>query len=151
MNDISRLKKETALYGGLVALVCGIISLFILGFHLQFLYALLLGTCISIVNFYLLAYFSQKVMTTGNRWLASAGYLVRMCLYGYAFYICIKMSLIAGAGCCIGFLTLRIPLFYKYGIKAKFDKKRKVRPEVQAMYEEDDRKADDKYYGREED
>ena len=43
MDDIRKLKKQIFLYGSLVALVCELISFFILGWDLGFLTGLLAG------------------------------------------------------------------------------------------------------------
>lgn len=150
MNEINALKKQIFLYGILVAVLCEIISLFILGLNMKFSYGLALGTCIAIVNFNLLIFTWNKVLTSGSKWLAVIGYFIRMALYGYCFFICVKIGYMVGFACLIGFFTLKLPMYWLYGIKYKYNRNRKVRPEVQAIYDEEDRIAEDKYYGREE-
>lgn len=82
--------------------------------------------------------------------MATIGYMVRMLIYGYAFYICVKISLTAGIACLIGFFTLKVPMYYFHVVRYKLDKNRKVRPEVQRQFEEEDRLADNDDFDREE-
>lgn len=51
----------------------------------------------------------------------------------------------------IGILAPKVPLYYFNAVKPDFNTKRKVRPEVQAMYEQEDKEKDDEYWGRKED
>ena len=50
-----------------------------------------------------------------------------------------------------GILAPKVPLYYFNAVKPDFNTKRKVRPEVQAMYEQEDKEKDDEYWGRKED
>lgn len=150
MDDIRKLKKQIFLYGSLVALVCELISFFILGWDLGFLTGLLVGLAAAIINFNILAFTLDRMLKNGNQGTSALGFIVRMILYCVVFYFCITRSYAAGAACLIGFLTLKVPMYYFYAIKPKFNTERKIRPEVQAMYDEEDQKAEDEYYGREE-
>ena len=150
MDDISKLKKQIFLYGSLVAFVSEVISFFVLGWRPAFLIGLIAGLAVAIINFNILAFTINRMLTTGNKGISSIGFFARMILYCVAFYFCITNSYAAGAACLIGFLTLKVPMYYFYAIKPKFNTERKIRPEVQAMYEEEDREAEEEFYGREE-
>ncbi|MCQ4638051.1 ATP synthase subunit I [Anaerovorax odorimutans] len=150
MDDIRNLKKQIFLYGSLVAVVCELISFFILGWDTGFLVGLIAGLAVAIINFSILAFTLDRMLKSGNKGTSSIGFFVRMILYCVTFYFCITKSYAAGAACLIGFLTLKVPMYYFYAIKPKFNTERKIRPEVQAMYDEEDKQAEDEYYGREE-
>jgi hypothetical protein len=129
-NELIAFKNQIFLYGIGIALIFEVISLPFLGFDRGFAYGLALGTAISIVNFNLLAFTLGKVLENGSKTLAFIGYMVRLCLYGLVFYVSMRVSLWAGAGSVLGFVVLKIAMYYLHGFKAKFSKGRKVRPET---------------------
>lgn len=150
MEDIRKLKKQIFLYGTVVVAVCEFGSLFILGWEPVFLFSLMAGLAVAIINFNVLSFTLNKMLTTGIQGYSALGFFVRIFLYCVVFYFCVTRSYAAGAACLIGFLSLKLPMYYFYAIKPKFDTKRKIRPEVQEMFDEEDRRAEDEFYGREE-
>lgn len=151
MNDIGKLKKQIILYGALVSVVCEGVSFIVLGWNLHFLIGLAGGFIAATVNFNILAFTLTQMLKSGNSGLSSLGFFFRMMIYCIVFYFCVKTSYIMGAACVIGFLALKIPMYYLHAIKPKFNTNRKVSPEVQAIYDEEDKLEEDKFYGREED
>lgn len=144
MNDITGFKNRIFLYGVIISLICALISLIFIGINAQFLYGLALGTSIAIVNFHLLALTLKKVLGGYGAYLAFIGYLLRLVIYGGAFYASMRVGLISGMGTLLGFMTLKISLYYLHGFGAKFSTGRKVSPEVQAEYERMDAEKENK-------
>ncbi|MDR1136224.1 MAG: ATP synthase subunit I [Clostridiales Family XIII bacterium] len=125
VRELSAFKNRIFIYGILVAVIFETGSLFFLGFSKEFAYGLTLGTAITIVNFNILVFTSQRVLVSGKRWLAMVGYMVRLGIYGFAFYMTATISLVSGAGAALGFITLKIAIYYIHGFRAKFSKNRK--------------------------
>jgi hypothetical protein len=129
MDGLSSFKNEITRYGILVAAVFELASIPFLGLDAQFLYGLSLGTAIAIVNFHLMAITFRLVLEKRNRSIAFIGYLIRLAVYGGVFLISIRVSLISALGTALGFLTLKLAMFYLHGFRAKFSKGRVVREE----------------------
>ncbi|MDR0425462.1 MAG: ATP synthase subunit I [Clostridiales Family XIII bacterium] len=129
VREITAFKNRIFIYGILTAVIFEAGSLFFLGFSRDFAYGLALGTAIAIVNFNILAFTLQRVIANGKKWLMLASYLLRLCIYGFAFYMAATISLVSAAGTALGFVTLKIAIYYLHGFKAKFSKGRKARPE----------------------
>ena len=49
-----------------------------------------------------------------------------------------KISNHAGFGSLLGFITLKVSIYYLHGFKTKLSKDRKIRPEVQAEFDRED-------------
>lgn len=142
MSDLTSFKKQIFFH---VVIIMGIIegvSLLFLGLDIQFGYGLLLGTCISIVNFNIHAFTLKRVLQSGNQLLIVLSYFFRMTLYGIAILSAFKVSDKTALACALGFLTVKLALYYIYGFKAKFSKDRKVRPEVMEQFEREDREEE---------
>lgn len=144
MKNLTSFKNQIFKYGIIIAVLCQLISLPFLGLNPQFSYGLALGTAIAIVNFTILEFTLKKVIEDRKGSLAFVGYLIRLAVYGGAFYISMRVSLISGMATLIGFMTLKLAIYYLHGIKAKFSENRKVSPEVQAEYERMDAARDAK-------
>ena len=129
MDGLSSFKNEITRYGILVAAVFELASIPFLGLDAQFLYGLSLGTAIAIVNFNLMAITFRLVLEKRNRSIAFIGYLIRLAVYGGVFLISIRVSMISALGTALGFLTLKLAMFYLHGFRAKFSKGRVVREE----------------------
>jgi hypothetical protein len=129
VDELTAFKNQIFMHGILLALIFEAGSLFFLGWDRGFAYGLALGTAISIVNFNILAFTLQIVLKNGKRWLTLVSYMIRLSIYGFAFYMAIKISLTAGAGAGLGFITLKVAIYYIHGFRAKFSKGRKARPE----------------------
>lgn len=130
MNDLVAFRLQVFKYAFFIAILFELGSLPFIGISIQFSYGLLLGACTAIMNFNLLIMFSKKVLDAGKKWFAVIGYLLRLLIYGFVFYMCMRVSKIAGLSCVFGFLTIAIALFYQYGVKTNFSTGRKVRTEV---------------------
>lgn len=150
VDDISRIKKQVALYGLIVIAVCEIVSLFVLGFNALFAIFLVVGFAAALINFNLLALFLKKMLDSGNAGYSTLSFVARILIYCGVFFIAVKQGLAPGLACLLGFLAPKLPLYYFHAIKPDFNMKRKVSPEVQKMYDEMDREEEDKYWGREE-
>lgn len=135
MNDLTSFKNQIYKYGMIVAAICELVSLLLIGFDYQFLYGLSLGTAISIVNFNIMEFTLKRALEGYGSKLAFIGYVIRLIIYGGIFYASISLSTTSGIGTLIGFVTLKIAIYYLHGFKAKFSKNRKIRPEVRAEYE----------------
>jgi len=138
MNDLTAFKNKIFLYGIIVMVIFEIASLPLIGLDLKYTYGLLLGTFIAIANFNILAFTLKKVLSDGNKSFIFLGYFLRLSLYGVAVVTAFKVSDHAGFGSLLGFITVKVSIYYLHGFKAKFSTDRKVRPEVQAEFDRED-------------
>ena len=93
---------------------------------MPYTYGLFLGTFIAIVSFNILVFVSKKVVSKRKPWLAPAGYLLRLPIYGVAFYFSyMGFGLLSGIACILGFMTVQMSIIFIYGIKPAFNKKAK--------------------------
>ena len=139
-DDMKKFKLQIHIYTLVAAVVFGVGSIPFLGLNTHYFYGLISGVCISIVSFNVLLFVSEMVLNTGNKYMAALGYLIRLPLYGLDFYMCLRIGVVAGIACVIGFMAAPASMVYVHGIKAKYSAGRKVRPEVLAEYEEEDRR-----------
>lgn len=114
LREYSAFRKRIYKYTFFIAVICGLASLPILGWSLMFLGGLAAGTCISIINFEFLAWTCKKIVYGGKgAGLSVMGYIVRLLLYGAAYYGCAKIDLLeCGFGCIAGFLTIKAAIIY---------------------------------------
>ena len=146
MDGLTSFKNEIFKGGILVAAVFELASLPFLGLDAQFFYGLLLGTAIAIVNFNLMAFTFRQTLERRKSVIAFIGFFVRLAIYGFVFYMSIRIGLISALGTALGFLTLKFALFYLHGFKPKFSTGRIVREESKELqpkkhwydYKEDD-------------
>ncbi|MBR0599188.1 ATP synthase subunit I [Sinanaerobacter chloroacetimidivorans] len=138
MSELTAFKNQIFFYGIIVAALCELASLPFLGLNRMFSYGLALGTAIAIVNFNIMEFTLKKALAGRGGSMAFIGYILRLLIYGGAFYMSMRVGTISGLGTLLGFLTLKAAIYYLHGFKAKFSKDRKVRPEVQAEYEKMD-------------
>lgn len=120
MNNNIVFKNEIIKYAVFTALICEFASVLFLGFNLYFAYGIILGTAISILNFNIL-YFTLKRLLTHNKGavLIFFGYIIRLSFYGLVFYKCIQLGYISAIGAVIGFLTIKISIYYTNTFKRK--------------------------------
>ena len=149
MDDISRIKKQVALYGLVFIAVCQIVSLFIIGFDVLFTVFLMAGLAAGLVCFNLIEFFLKKMLDSGNAGLSTLSFVIRILIYCGVFFIAVKQGTACGLACLLGILAPKVPLYYFHAIKPDFNTKRKVRPEVQAMYEAEDREREEGDWKRE--
>jgi hypothetical protein len=116
-KDLAAFKNRIFFHGILIALIVEAASLLFLGFDVGFAYGLALGTAVSVVNFNILAYTSRRLLEDGRAWLGFAGYLIRLAVYGFAFYMALRVHYTAALGAALGFLTLKIAIYYVHGFK----------------------------------
>jgi hypothetical protein len=117
-KDLAAFKNRIFLYGLSIALIFEGGSLLFLGLDAGFAYGLALGTSVSVVNFNILAYASRRLLNDGRAWMGFVGYLVRLAVYGFAFYMALRVSHAAAIGAALGFLTLKLAIYYIHGFKA---------------------------------
>jgi hypothetical protein len=117
-KDLTAFKNRIFFHGVLIALIFEAGSLLFLGPDAAFAYGLALGTAVSVVNFNILAYMSQKLLNSGRAWLGFVCYLVRIAVYGFAFFAALRVSLVAALGSALGFLTLKLAIYYVHGVRA---------------------------------
>ena len=123
MDDLKRFKRQILIHTLAAAALFELLSLPFLRLNIQYSIGLLAGTCVSVISFNLLTFMSERALKSSQKWMASLGYLIRLPLYGVAFFFCMKYAKIAGLACLLGFLTGIIAVIYVHGIKAKFTKK----------------------------
>lgn len=141
-KSLTTFKVQIYKYTFLTAIILEIGALPILGVGVRYVdysYGLALGTCIAVMSFNILFLMSKKVVMDGKRMWAVVGYLVRLPIYGAGFYFCIRLSVVCGVACLLGFFTSTLSIIYIHGFKAKPDRSWKVRPEVKEEFERMDR------------
>ncbi len=150
MDDVGKIKKQVAVYGFIFIAICQAASLFIMGFDVMFTVFLLAGFASGLVCFNLIAFFLKKMLDSGNAGFSTLSFIIRILIYCGVFFVAIRQGTSCGLACLLGILAPKLPLYYFHAIKPDFNTKRRVRPEVQAMYEAEDKEKEDKYWGREE-
>ena len=91
-DDIKAFRFQIIKYTFVVTLIIEVCSIPVIGFSVPFLCGLLVGTAVATVSFLLLIFVSKRVLATGEKWMASAGYMIRLPIYGVAFYLTLKMG-----------------------------------------------------------
>jgi hypothetical protein len=118
MKEFTAFKNRIFFHGFLIALIFEAGSLLFLGFDVGFAYGLVLGTAVSVVNFNILSYTSRKLLSNGHAWMGFAGYIVRLVVYGFAFYAALRVGLVAALGSALGFMTMKLAIYYVHGVRA---------------------------------
>ena len=142
MSDLTGFKNKIFFHAIIIMGIIEVVSIPFLGLDVKFGYGLLMGTCISIVNFNILAITLNRALQNGNKLLVILSYFLRLAIYGFALISAFKVSNQAGLACILGFLTVKLAIDYLHGFKAKFSKDRKVRPEVMEQFEKEDREKE---------
>jgi hypothetical protein len=114
---LTAFKNQIFFYGIIVALIFEGGSLFFLRFNVSFAYGLTLGTAVAVVNFNILVFTSQRLLLSGRAWAGFSSYIVRLAVYGFAFYMALRISYTAAIGAALGFLTLKVAIYYLHGFK----------------------------------
>ena len=133
MKKPDTFKLQIYKYALITAALMAVIGLPLFGTgvqYVQYAYGLLFGASISIISFNILLLMSKKVLSSGKKQWAPIGYLLRLPLYGVAFYLCVRLSLTAGIACILGFMTTPLAMIYVHGIKAKFSNTKDARPKA---------------------
>ena len=142
MSDLTSFKNKIFFHSIIIMGIIEVISLPFLGLDVKFGYGLLMGTCISIVNFNIMAFTFNRALNSGNKALVFFSYLLRLAIYGFALISAFKVNNTAALACALGFLTVKLAIYYIHGFKAKFSKDRKVRPEVMEQFEREDKEKE---------
>jgi thiol:disulfide interchange protein len=130
-KGLTAFKNQIFLYGIAVALIFEAGSLLFLGFNAFFAYGLALGTAIAIVNFNILVFISRRLLDRGNAWMGFVGYIVRLAVYGFAFYMALRVGHVAAIGAALGFITLKFAIYWRHGfrgLRLKSAKGRDIKP-----------------------
>ena len=118
--------KTTIALSILLLFVIEVVSLPIHGWDLLFAMGASLGSAVSIFNYLIMATTTERMAETGKRGIFFLGFLLRLALYGAAFYFAVfRLSLWAGLGCGIGFLTSIIAVIILNAIIPIIKNKRK--------------------------
>ncbi|MEG1584361.1 MAG: ATP synthase subunit I [Anaerovorax sp.] len=134
VREFKKFKNKIGLYAVIVAGICQVISFLVLGVDLKFTYGLVLGTAVALLNFNILEVTLRVAMSGGSgAAIIIIGYLVRLAFYGISFYICITTTYSCGAGAALGYLTVKVAIYYLHGFKAKFSTGRVVREEPEGL------------------
>lgn len=152
MDEVSKLKKQVAIYGLAVIAVCEIVPFLLLFWISGYPFSACLGFAAALVNFWLLAFFLQKMLDSGNADFATIKLVNQDMIVVQYFLSRLKQGPTPSwVGCLILGYSHQKFLSILQCVKPDFNTKRKVRPEVQAMYEQEDKEKDDEYWGRKED
>jgi len=131
--NLANFKNKIIKFGIIIAAICELVSIPFLSLDTSFFYGLLLGTAISILNFNMMEIMLKKALEHREGIYVFLGYLIRLVIYGAAIYTTLKISPTSALGTLIGFLTLKIAIYYLYGFKPKFSKNRVVREEPEEL------------------
>jgi len=121
MNNVAAFKNEIIKYSIFIALGCEAASIIFLGLNLQFAYGLALGTAICVVNFNISYFFINRTLKkiNGAKLRNFIGYVLRLTIYGYAFYVSIMTGKYSAIGTVAGFLSIKASIYYINVIKYK--------------------------------
>ena len=112
-------------YSILAAAIIELGSLLFIGWNPLFAYGLALGTCVAIVNYNLLVWSSKMALAMGRGvGLAMIGYVMRLAIYGGVFFLSYKTGTASGIATLLGYMTVKLGMFYMYGFKPGFASRR---------------------------
>lgn len=120
-NQMKTFQGQIFKYGAIIAILCELLSLPFLGWSPQFAYGLALGTCVAVVNYSILTFSAKKIIYGGKgASMAVLSYVVRLIIYGGAFYMSYQIGTVSGLATLLGYMTLKMGMYYTYGFKPKF-------------------------------
>ncbi|MBQ9930723.1 MAG: ATP synthase subunit I [Firmicutes bacterium] len=133
-KSLSALKGKVYKYSIIAAVIIEAISLIFLGFDRQFAAGLILGTCISAINFrlHVLQILTLDFSRNRKRRGVFIRYLVRIILYAISFYLALRISYICALGALLGFMTQKIAIIVEFVFRPLFTKKEE--PETPKQY-----------------
>jgi len=133
-KNLSALKGKIYKYSFLTAVVIEAISLIFLGFDRQFAAGLILGTCISAVNFrlHVLQILTLDFSQGKRRRGVLIKYVIRIVLYAISFYLALRISYICALGALLGFMTQKVAIVAEFVFRPLFTKKEE--PETPKQY-----------------
>ncbi|NLD19569.1 MAG: hypothetical protein GX663_04890 [Clostridiales bacterium] len=125
MYDLKNFRNQIIKYDVVIACIIIVMSLPFLKLEPFFWLGVILGTITALLSLRIMIASGKRVAENGSKGAAVAGYFLRLPIYGVVFYFCIKMNLMCGLACGLGFLTTPISIFYIYGIRSRFPGARK--------------------------
>lgn len=126
MTNLKEFKKEIVKYALFVALLAEIISIPFVGVKLAFTGGLIVGTAVTVLNFNLLVFSGEKVVSKGRAMPMVGGYFARLVIYGASFVLCVKLGeMFAAIGCVAGFVTIHVSILFTYLVVYGLIKKKK--------------------------
>ena len=120
---MSEIKKTITKYTIIIAAIAAVISLFVFGPNILFPYGIALGVCASLVNLSVISSSIDRAVASGRKAPVIIGFLIRIVLYGAAFFLAVRTGGISGLGAAIGFLLPRLCLHIHYGFLPWFRQK----------------------------
>lgn len=144
-------KSINGLYGYsvLAAAIIELGSLPLIGWNPLFIYGLALGTCVAIVNYNILVLLSQKALDMGRGIsLAVVGYIVRLGIYGGVFLLSYKTGTVSGIATLLGYMTIKLSMFYVYGFKPGFASRRYEKAKIKDLDQEPKKDIDGRVINR---
>ena len=118
-------------------MIAELISLLVLGPNILFPYGLAIGACVAIVNLSVISVTINQAIERGKKGPVIWGFILRVVLYGGAFWLAVTTSGVSGVGAAIGFLLPRITLYIRYGLLLAL--RRKLKKEPAPVYKADTR------------
>jgi len=101
---MTKIKKELTIWTFILAGIIEVVSLFVIGAELLVPAGLIFGVVVSLICIFLLSISIERAVQRGKKALMPLGMLLRLVLYGVAFYLAIKFGgKTGGIGCAIGF------------------------------------------------
>ncbi|MBO5666271.1 MAG: ATP synthase subunit I, partial [Firmicutes bacterium] len=134
------LKGKIYKYSIITAIVIDLISLIFLGLDRQFAAGLILGTCISAINFrlHVLQILTLDV-SKPRKFGAFVRYVIRILLYAVGFYLALRISYICALGALLGFLTQKIAIIIEFVFRPLLIKEKEpAEPKKYNNLDEDD-------------
>ncbi|NLE25003.1 MAG: ATP synthase subunit I [Clostridiaceae bacterium] len=122
MKELIKLKLSVYKYTFIIALIVGAVSFFIVSDFKAFVYGLVFGTLIAVLNFNLLSNTMEKAAQMPSeraQRYASSKYYIRFAIYGIVLYISIIAPYINVIGTIIGLLTIKLVILILYAFNDK--------------------------------
>lgn len=125
MYDLKNFRNQIIKYDGIIAAAVIVISLPFLKLEPFFWLGMVVGTATAVLSLQIMIVTGRQVAENRSKGAAVAGYFLRLPIYGVVFYFCIKLNLMCGLACGLGFITTPLSIFYIYGIRSRFPGARK--------------------------
>jgi hypothetical protein len=118
MKESWKNRKETILWAIPFMMIFEGASLPFIGWRAEYAIGLCAGFLVSILCFLIMNVVTERVLSTGKGGLVIPGLLLRVFLYGGAFYFtAVKISLLSGLGSGLGFLTGILSVLFLRGVR----------------------------------
>ena len=118
MKESWKNRKETILWALPFMMIFEGASLPFIGWRLEYATGLCIGFLVSILCFLIMNVVTERVLNTGKGGMVIPGLLLRIFLYGGAFYLtAVRISLLSGLGAGLGFLTAILSVLFLRGVR----------------------------------